>query len=76
MSDVFVEFLKNCLTDVVGVIKVCKLLIWAEQEGFNNKYHKDVLWRLWKVETVQVTSIDLPDGIFSANYAVAHSGFG
>ena len=36
----FVELQKKCLTRVVGVAKVCELLIRAEPEGCNNKYHQ------------------------------------
>ena len=36
----FVELQKKGLTRVVGVAKVCELLIRAELEGCNNKYHQ------------------------------------
>jgi len=36
----FDESPKNSLTGVIGVIKLCMLLILAELEGCNNEYHQ------------------------------------
>jgi len=40
LINIFVETPKKSLTGIVGVIKLCMLLIGAELEGCNNEYHQ------------------------------------